>query len=96
MKAKGKVTLTLPQELLDDIRALAPPRGQSNFIAEAVAYYITEKKRAALRAQLIAGYKETTAEAAALTDALEAADQIDWINFVPAYQRAELGNDADD
>ena len=93
MSKKGKVTLTLPQELLDDIQALAPPRGQSRFIAEAVAYYITEKKRAALRAQLIAGYQATAAEALALNEELEAADQIDWVNFVPAYQVTEPGDD---
>jgi len=38
MSEKVKVTLTLPVEVMDAVREEAEPRGQSKFIAEAVAY----------------------------------------------------------
>jgi len=57
MCAKEKVTLTLPSEVMDAVREEAAPRGYSKFIAEAVTYYIQERRRSALRERLIAGYQ---------------------------------------
>jgi metal-responsive CopG/Arc/MetJ family transcriptional regulator len=57
MSQKVKVTLTLPVDVMDAVREEAEPRGHSKFIAEAVAYYIQERRRSALRERLIAGYQ---------------------------------------
>jgi metal-responsive CopG/Arc/MetJ family transcriptional regulator len=59
MSEKVKVTLTLPIEVMDAVREEAEPQGRSKFIAEAVAYYIQERRRSALRERLIAGYQAT-------------------------------------
>ena len=57
MSEKVKVTIVLPIELMDAVREEAESRGQSKFIAEAVAYYIQERRRSALRERLTAGYR---------------------------------------
>ena len=66
--AKEKVTLMLPSDLMETVRALAAPRQQSQFIAQAIEYFIAEKERLALRNRLIAGY-QTNAAADAQTAA---------------------------
>jgi len=40
MTTTEKVTLTMPRDLMKEVRELAPPRGQSKFVAEAVKYFI--------------------------------------------------------
>ena len=57
MSPKEKVTLTLPSEVMEAVREEAEPRGYSKFIAEAVTYYVQERRRSALRERLIAGYQ---------------------------------------
>ena len=65
MFAKEKVTLTLPTDLMDAVRSLAAPRQQSQFIAEAIEYFIAERQRLSLRERLIAGYRANAAADAA-------------------------------
>ena len=93
MTAKEKVTLTLPSSLVDAIREMAPPRGQSKFVAEAVEYFIERKRRQVLREELIEGYKATAEESLAFTKELEAADNEDWLKHVPPYEGEEPPHD---
>ena len=80
-----KVTLTLPNHLMQQVRELAPPRGHSKFIADAIEAFIEEKRREALRAELVAGYQATAAEMRQLNAELEPADIMDWDQHVPSY-----------
>ena len=96
MMVKEKVTLTLPRDLMETVRQMTPPRGQSQFVAEAVEYFIEEKKRQLLREELIAGYKATAAEAQATTKEWEAADNEDWLTHVPPYEQEEPSHDPHD
>ncbi|KAA3664274.1 MAG: hypothetical protein DWQ04_06570 [Chloroflexi bacterium] len=96
MTAKEKVTLTLPRSLIEAIREMAPPRGQSKFVAEAVEYFIEKKRRQILREELVAGYKATAEESLAFTKKLEAADNEDWLTHVPPYEGEELPHDEKD
>lgn len=96
MAVKEKVTLTLPQELMEKVREMASPRGQSKFVAEALQQYIEEKKREALREDLIAGYQATAEEALAVTKEWEAVDDETWLKNVPPYEGEEPPDDARD
>ncbi len=57
METKEKVTITLPRELMKEVRAIAPVRRYSHFIAEAIKIFIKEKRRKELRDRLIEGYR---------------------------------------
>ena len=94
MIAKEKVTLTLPLDLMETVRTLAAPRQQSQFIAEAIEYFIAEKQRKSLRERLIAGYQANAAadvEIAAAWSTLE--DEV-WLNHIPAYETEDTVNDS--
>ena len=93
MTVKEKVTLTLPQELMATVREMAPARGQSKFIAEAVEYFIAEKRRQILREKLIAGYQATAEDALAVTKEWEPVDAEAWGTHVPPYEGAEPVDD---
>ena len=56
MTATEKVTLTLPKDLLESVREMAPQRGVSRFVGEALEYFIAARRRYALRERLKAGY----------------------------------------
>ena len=55
-----KVLITLPESLLSEVDYLASMdnKNRSEFIREAMQHYLQERKRLALRAQLIQGYSE--------------------------------------
>ncbi len=93
---KQKVTLTLPRALLETVREMAPPRGQSKFITEAVEYFIEAKQRQILREELIEGYKATAEESLAITKEWEATDNADWLKHVPPYEDEETDHDNQD
>jgi len=57
LSKRGKVILSLPAEAMDAVRKGAELRGYSNSIIEAVAHYIQERRRPALRERLIVGYQ---------------------------------------
>ena len=78
MSRKEKVTLTLPSEIMDAVREEAEPRGYSKFIAEAVSYYIQERRRSALRERLIAGYQASAERDQALAEEWRAAEEELW------------------
>lgn len=89
MSAKEKVTLSLPSELMAQVRELAPERGQSEFIAAAITYYLSARQRRALRERLVAGYQAHAAEDAALAGEWRAADDGAWLDEVPEYDLEE-------
>jgi hypothetical protein len=94
--AKEKVTLTLPQDLMESVRTMAPPRGQSQFIAEAIEYFINEQRRQALRERLIAGYQARAAADTALAAEWEPLEIEAWFKHVPPYEGEEPAYDAPD
>ena len=96
MSQMEKVTLTLPKKLMKTVRQMAPARGQSKFIAEAVEMLIQERQREALRAELIAGYQATATESLAVTQEWELLDEEAWSQHVPPYEGEEPADDAAD
>ena len=91
--ATEKVTLTLPAELLREMRETAPPRGLSKMVREAIEAYLEEKRKKKLEQELIAGYLATNDEMAALTKEWEATDFTDWERHVPPYDLEETTDD---
>lgn len=55
--ATTKITLTLPVELVENLRRVAGQRRQSRFVAEATQRAIDEIERHRLREELIQGYQ---------------------------------------
>lgn len=78
MPRKEKITLTLPSEVMDAVREEAAPRGYSKFIAEAVTYYVQERRRSALRERLIAGYQASARRDQALAEGWRPAEEEVW------------------
>ena len=78
MSQKEKVTLTLPSEVMDAVREEAAPRGYSRFIADAVTYYVEERRRQALRERLIAGYQATAGRDQALAEEWRPGEEEVW------------------
>ncbi len=94
MTTKQKVTLTLPRALLETVREMAPPRGQSKFITEAVEYFIEAKQRQTLREELIEGYKAMAEQSLAITKEWEPIGDEAWLNHVPPYEGEDFADDA--
>lgn len=94
MTAKEKVTLTLPRELMETVRQMSSPRGQSKFVTEAVAYFIEEKKRQLLREELIEGYKAMAEESLSLAKEWESIGNEAWLKHTPPYEGDEPAHDA--
>ena len=91
MSTTEKVTLTLPKELMNHVREMTPPRGQSKFIAEAVEYFIEVQRRKALRERLIAGYQANAEADAALAAEWEAIEYENWELHVPLAESNSHG-----
>jgi hypothetical protein len=66
------------------------------FIAEALAYYIAERKRKALRERLIAGYQANAASDLAIAHDWQALEEDTWLTHVPAYEGEEPVHDETD
>jgi hypothetical protein len=84
---KEKVTLTLPAEVMDAVRKEAEPRGYSKFVAEAVSYYIQERRRAALRERLMAGYQADAERDQALAEEWRSAEEDVWRDAVDPMEQ---------
>ena len=89
MSQKEKVTLTLPSEVMDAVRAEAEPRGYSKFVAQAVTYYIQEKRRSALRERLIAGYQASAERDQALAEEWRHAEEELWRETADPMEQGE-------
>ncbi len=85
MATTEKVTLTLPQDLMDTVRILAPPRGRSKYVAKAIRYFIEQEEKRILREELIAGYQATAKESATIAAEWMPLGQEAWERFVPAH-----------
>ncbi len=94
MITKEKVTLTLPLDLMEAVRTLAPPRQQSQFIAEAIAYFIAEKQRKSLRTRLIAGYQTNAVADAEIAAEWSSLEDEAWLNYIPAAEIEDTPNDS--
>ncbi|MEA3337439.1 MAG: hypothetical protein U9R25_16185 [Chloroflexota bacterium] len=89
MPKKEKVTLTLPSEVMDAVREQASPRGYSKFIAEAVVYFIQERRRLALRERLIAGYQTHAERDQALAEEWRHVEEEVWPESVAPMEQGE-------
>ena len=89
MSPKEKVTLTLPSEVMDAVREEAAPRGYSKFIAEAVTYYIQERRRSALRERLIAGYQASAKHDQTLAEEWRPLEEEVWHGYVEPLEDRE-------
>ena len=89
MATTEKVTLTLPQDLMDTVRKLAPPRSRSKYIARALRYFIEEEEKRILREELIAGYQATAEESTAIAADWMPLGQEAWERYAPAYDMKE-------
>ncbi len=94
MSAMEKVTLTLPQGMMEEVRAMTPARGQSKFIAEAVQYYIEMQRLLELRDELIVGYQATADEAATIAAEWEPLGREAWERYAPPFEDEESDYDA--
>jgi len=72
---KRKVTLTLPEELLDELRRRVPERKLSQYIAEAAAARLAEEERVQLRERLKEQYLARASEDRELAEEFFAAEQ---------------------
>ncbi|RIK36544.1 MAG: hypothetical protein DCC55_26995 [Chloroflexi bacterium] len=68
---------------MESVRALVPPRGQSQFIAEAIRLFVAEQQRKALRERLIAGYQANADADLAVADEWSPPDDEAWLNHIP-------------
>jgi metal-responsive CopG/Arc/MetJ family transcriptional regulator len=93
MAITEKVTLTLPKDLMENIREIAPRGGYSKFVAEAIEYFIETKRRKELRERLINGYQVNAARDAAVNKEWEAVDDEAWLRYVPPCEGDEPTND---
>ncbi len=96
MGTTEKVTLTLPQELMETVRTMSSKRGQSKFISEAISYFIEVKQRQVLREALVTGYKATAEESLAVTKEWQSIDDEAWLLHVQPYAGEEPSDDAPD
>ena len=86
---KEKVTITLPREVMDAVREAAEPRGYSSFIAEAVTYFVQERRRLALRERLIAGYQASAECDQAIAEEWRSSESDGWpYDAEPAEDKA--------
>jgi metal-responsive CopG/Arc/MetJ family transcriptional regulator len=89
MSRKEKITLTLPSEVMDAVREEAAPRGYSKFIAEAVTYYVQERRRSALRERLIAGYQSSARRDQTLAEEWRPLEEEVWQEYIEPLEDRE-------
>jgi metal-responsive CopG/Arc/MetJ family transcriptional regulator len=74
---------------MDAVREEAEPRGQSRFIAEAVTYYIQERRRRTLRERLIAGYQTDAGRHQELAEEWRHAEEEVWQETIDPMERGK-------
>jgi metal-responsive CopG/Arc/MetJ family transcriptional regulator len=89
MAATEKVTLTLPKDLMDAVREIAPQRGISRFVSEALEYFIAARRRQALRERLKAGYLADAALDREMAEEWRSLEEETWIRHVAPYEVGE-------
>ena len=76
-----RLNITIPRALAKALNAYAGPRKRSQCIAEALAFYISEKEREELEAALEEGYRAASEEGSGLAEEFEAADLEGWDEY---------------
>ena len=89
MSTTEKVTLTLPKNLMAEVRKIAPQRGYSKFIAEAIEFFLDAKRRQALRARLATGYQVNQDIDAAIAAEWSSLEDETWLAHVPPTEEEE-------
>ncbi len=92
MAMTEKVTLTLPKDLMDTVREMAPQRGISRFVSEALEYSIAARRRQALRERLKAGYLADATLDRQMAEEWRTVEEEAWLHHVPPY---DVGEHAD-
>lgn len=85
MQKTEKVTFTIPKETMNQVREVAPSRGYSKFVTEALEYFLEEKHKKALRERLIAGYKANAAADVEMAEEWQAVEDEAW-SSIPPYE----------
>ena len=86
-----KVTLTLPKELMENVREIAPSRGVSKFVAEAIEFFIETQQRRALRERLVYGYKVNAEKDREINQEWETIDDETWDIPFPPHEEGNRG-----
>ena len=89
MAVTEKVTLTLPRDLMDTVREMAPQRGISHFVSEALEYFISTRRRQALRERLKAGYLADAALDREMAEEWRPLEEETWSRYVAPYDVEE-------
>lgn len=92
MAATEKVTLTLPKGLMDTVREMAPQRGISRFVSEALEYFIAARRRQALRERLKAGYLADTALDREMAEEWRPLEEETWMRYIAPYEVEGAGD----
>jgi metal-responsive CopG/Arc/MetJ family transcriptional regulator len=92
MATTEKVTLTLPKDLMDTVREIAPRRGISRFVSEALEYFIEARRRQALRERLKAGYLADAALDREMAEEWRPLEEKTWMRHVAPYEVGEASN----
>ena len=93
MAATEKVTLTLPKGLMNTVREIAPQRGISRFVGEALEYFIAARRRQALRERLKAGYLADAALDREMAEEWRHLEEETWMRYVAPYEVEGAGDD---
>jgi metal-responsive CopG/Arc/MetJ family transcriptional regulator len=82
MMDTSKVTLTLPSTLLEELKAMVPPRHRSKVVAHALTEYVQEHKRRVLRERLKKGYQYRAARDKAIAEDWRKVEEKTWRKYV--------------
>ena len=83
MSGTEKVTFTIPKETMNQVREVAPARGYSKFVTEAIEYFLEENRKQALRERLIAGYRANAEADAEMAEEWRPIEEEAWSNVSP-------------
>jgi len=92
MAITEKVTLTLPKSLMNTVREIAPQRGISRFVSEAIEYFVAARRRQALRERLKAGYLADAALDQEMAEEWRPLEEKTWIRYVAPYEVEGAGD----
>ncbi len=91
MAVTEKVTLTLPKSLMNTVREIAPQRGISRFVSEAIEYFVAARRRQALRERLKVGYLANAALDQEMAKEWRPLEAEAWIRYVAPYEVEGVG-----
>ncbi len=92
MAVTEKVTLTLPKGLMKTVREIAPQRGISRFVGEALEYFIAARRRQSLRERLKAGYLADATLDREMAEEWRPLEEETWMRHVTPYEVEGAGD----